>query len=166
MKIGALLKDAHSGFYLEKDFIPCTFEMIDNDFYLINTSIEYVKYLYKKLNKINGIQINEILKLAKKVTHYETEEWFIFNFLTNLKDLNFLKMIGVVANDNNFVNYTFENCSKSIKVIKSDNSKLATNYKIRAQNYEVKLKDNIKYIRYTSCKEDKNYSLENFLSGC
>ena len=156
LKLFALFKDAHA-FYDGTDFnyvSGMTIKLINKDFYIKCDN------KFKKIKKINGYDIDEIVKRLKEIISYEVESW-AYGKISRwyLYSPKAMEMIDCGLNENKIV-YQCEDGQEVIAFVSNEKQ----NFQNSKPLYERKFYDNnVLYIRYSSCSNMKDYPFKEFV---
>ncbi len=157
LKLFALFKDAHTQYCGVKfNYVKASITLIDKDFY-----IKHDGHL-KKIEKINGNPIEEVVEKLKELIPYEVETWAYNRALQMMYCPKAMKMIDC-GDAYDKIKYYCENGEEIVaKLPTPEESKVQF---VQKPFYESeKLNDDeILYIRYRVCADMKDYSFAKFV---
>lgn len=165
-RLVASIKDAHTSFiFPTKRFIPLKFYYFNDGIYIINTSKEYENLLFKKVLSIEDMRIEKVLDELSTIISFENEYFFKAQSMKYLQIVEVLYGLLIVDNMEK-IKITLEDGEYEILTEFIDNI-VYTNKKIPIYaKYDYKnlwfefLKSGELYIKYNSCKEYEDRSIE------
>jgi len=171
LPIFATLKDTHSGIFPSTKRLPVVFEWVNDGYYLIVTPVTFETCLGKKLISINNIDLKDFINLAQKYITFDNEDKRIvevsvvfrnpvlINFLTN----NNATKITFGFEDNLIAEIEINPLEELRQISITRYYNVSLPFLISKTNYEQKIINDLLYIRYSRCKEDTNYPINNFI---
>lgn len=161
----ALLKDAHTSLTLTTNYyeIPTKFKLIENKVYIVNTNELDKEALFKEVIFINNTPIDMFIKNLEQYISYETDAFKNNQLGKLLSNPSLLKRLGLIDIDT--YNIIYNNDGKSNYIQYSYNELLDSGFNQEEKFYDFKYIEEQKalYIKYRSCKEDKNYKIADFI---
>ena len=146
-------------------FYPLKLKFINNELFIIDCPDNMQEHKYKKIEKINGIDINQIINEISESTCYLTDNWLysmIEYKLSNNVDIKSLPSV----NPNDDIVFNVEGCDVNISKIcepkkekneydspisyNVDADIMKIDYRICKENYEGQISDIIKEIENTT----------------
>jgi hypothetical protein len=183
MKTIALLGDAHANLsYAKFRNYPFYLYWLDDGLYLVTTTVGHMSVLKKRLTKVAGMPIDDVIGKIHPFISHDNEYWIrhvIWNYITN-PDL--LKYAGV-AKSADECEFTFEDDAGRQETVKSMPITISRDTKwIGDPTYEKKMEENpplyyqgrynyffqaipesnVMYVNYKRCVENKDYSFITF----
>lgn len=157
LKLFALFKDAHTLYCgVKYDYVKAFITLVDKDFYIKHDGH------FKKIEKINGHKIEEVVEKLKELIPYEVETWAYNRAIQLMYCPKAMEMIDCGLNKNQIL-YICENGEEIV-------AKLPTPEEAKVQFsqkpfYESKKfsNDEILYVRYRVCADMKDYPFEKFV---
>lgn len=159
-RIVAAIGDAHTSvLFPVNKYLPVKFYCFDDGVYIIRVSETYKELLYKKVEYIEGIPIDEVLSDISNIISHENE------FLLKAQSAKYLQAVDVlyglyICDDKEEVKIRVGGRSVSLKTVSADKlnymetAKLPIYAKNNYNNYWFeKINDEV-YIKYNSCRED------------
>ncbi|MDP5275977.1 S41 family peptidase [Chengkuizengella axinellae] len=162
------------GYFIDEKY-PFDFYWFDEGIFVRNTTKEYEEALYTKLVKLNGIEINHVIKQVSSVISYENEYWLKKKIPSYLLIPEVLYGLGIIEDMNKKTSFSFENEEGEVLdliVSKIDNPNFVIKnelnplfYQNKDQNYwfEYLPKTKIVYIQYNQCMEMKEMPFDHFV---
>ncbi len=158
LKLFALFKDGHT-FYdaIKFDYVKAEITLIEKDFYIKHDEN------FKKIEKINGHKIEEVVEKLKEFVPYEVETWAYSRIASGLiYSPKAMEMIDCGLNKSQII-YDCENGEKVIAKMptleeKKQQSKRKPFYESKKFN-----NDEILYVRYRVCADMKDYPFAKFV---
>ena len=165
-RVVASIKDAHTSLvFPARRFIPLKFYYFNDGVYIIDTTKNYENLLFKKVIAIENVSIEEILKELYNIISFENEYFFkaqsmkylqIVEVLYGLLIVDYMDKIKITLE-----NGEYEVLPVSIDELNYTNSKLPLYARRSSENLWFKYLDNEElYIKYNSCRESGNKSIE------
>lgn len=167
-KIVALIGDAHTSIaFPANKFLPLKFYQFKDGVYIIKSNEKYKDLLYKKIEAINNIPIDEVLKELETMISYENEHYL------KAKSMKYMQVAEVlygllIVDDIDYINitvdgkeYDIETCSP-LDIIYINEDKIPFYAKNENDNlwYEYLNEKNEMYIKYNSCRNNGEKSLD------
>lgn len=165
-RVVASIKDAHTSLvFPARRFIPLKFYYFNDGVYIIDTTKNYENLLFKKVIAIENVSIEEILKELYNIISFENEYFF------KAQSMKYLQIVEVlygllIVDDMDKIKITLENGEYEVLPVSIDelnytNSKLPLYARRSSENLWFKYLDNEElYIKYNSCRESGNKSIE------
>lgn len=153
--------DCHTTVRTKRSFLPFYLKMFNDGIYIIKTSKENQELLYSKLESINGILYQELIKRLENVISYSTEEWRKSCIEIELTELN--SLLSILENNDkdqkiNMIFTTLNGEQTSLVFGEDENNEDVV---LAEENCTFKVFDNTIHYIYNSCsKEDENKILE------
>lgn len=166
-RVVASIKDAHTSFiFPARRFIPLKFYYFNDGIYIINTTKDYENLLFKKVIAIENVSIEEVLKDLYNIISFENEYLFKAQSMKYLQIVEVLYGLLIVDNMNK-VKITLENGEYEVLPVSFENliytnNKLPLYARKSSENLWFTYLDNKElYIKYNSCRESGNESIQN-----
>jgi len=166
MKLLAKLKDGHTELCPSTEFLgiknyPIKMKFFSDGYYLIKTSKEYERYLGKRVERINGKDMDEIEEIFSEIIPQENTESMKYYISSQLKEPVLCKYLGI--NDGGDLDITFGNGEDiSIKAV-DFNNELIDVQKTQIEKgmyWSKRLEDmDTLYFQYNKCEEDVEYPI-------
>lgn len=157
LKLFALFKDAHTLYCgVKYDYVKAFITLVDKDFYIKHDGH------FKKIEKINGHKIEEVVEKLKELIPYEVETWAYNRAIQLMYCPKAMEMIDCGLNKNQIL-YICENGEEIVvKLPTPEEAKVQFSQK---PFYESKKfsNDEILYVRYRVCADMKDYPFEKFV---
>ncbi len=170
--LAALLNDAHTAvvFWDCGYVVPMNFEFVEDKLYIVDTKEKHHQALFKEVLFINDIPIESFIKDLEQFISYETMAYKKFEIGQTLDNPALLKKLGLINDDTYKITYNNDGRIDNIefkykeKPIYDDMIKpmIYNQGKHRHYDYKHIIEHNALYIKYRSCREYKDYSMENF----
>lgn len=170
LSILSAIKDPHTSTYTNERRTPIYFEWVSDGYYPFIIPEDFEQFLGKKLIKVNGVDIKKFCKEEEKYTVFDNKEHKKTELARFLNDEYIIGYISKDTEDN--IKYTFEdNKTISLKAVDSNTPiKQTSIYRIEGNkylnmkyHYFVEKKDNTLYLKYTRCREDSEYPINELL---
>ncbi|MGL5648101.1 MAG: peptidase S41, partial [Clostridium sp.] len=164
-RIAAAICDAHTGVVFPvSTYLPVRFYIFEDGVYIINVSKDYEELLYKKVDCIQGISIDEVLMDISTIVSHENE------FLLKAQSAKYLQAVDVlyglcICDSKEEVMITVEGKEVSLKAVSMQDlcymecAKLPRYARDNHINYWFERVNDELYIKYNSCREDGVESL-------
>ncbi len=176
-EITASIGDAHTQVRFDSSQIfPFSFYWFQEGIYCVNTTQSYKNVLHKKLTKVNGIDINEVMIRLKHIVPHENEWHFRSQAVQSLIIPQVLN--GLYPSKKNEVEFTFADSSDGIHtitaipekttdiqgIVSQDSIDLPLYRRNRHKNYwfEYLPGDKALYVKYNVCANDPDLSFNGF----
>ena len=165
-RVVASIKDAHTSLvFPARRFIPLKFYYFNDGVYIIDTTKNYENLLFKKVIAIENVSIEEVLKELHNIISFENE------YFLKAQSMKYLQIVEVlygllIVDDMDKIKITLENGEYEVLPVSIDelnytNSKLPLYARRSSENLWFKYLDNEElYIKYNSCRESGNKSIE------
>jgi len=152
--------------------LPIRFELFDDGLFIIGVDESRKGFIGKKVIAINNIPLDKIYKRLEPLVSYENEFWLkrqIPDFINNTKILEYVNVIE----KSDLISFQLDNNESFDLSIQHRNSKIIyssilselTWLKNQHKNYWFDtLANDVLYIQYNKCSEDKKYSFEKFIT--
>lgn len=157
LKLFALFKDAHIFYEAVKyNYVKAAITLVGRDYYIKNNGS------FKKIEKINGHSINEVVIKLKELVPYEVDTWAYNKICKLIYSPKALQMIDCGLFKDKIV-YGCENGGEVLASVPSPKDIVMQSK--GKPFYESKLfeDNNILYIRYRSCSDVQDYPFEKFV---
>lgn len=164
-RLVASIKDAHTSLiFPAKMFIPLKFYYFDEGIYIIDTTKEYEKLLFKRVTAIEDMEIEEVLKEIESIISFENQ------YLFKAQSMKFLQIAEVLygmlitdAMDKVKITTeeeTYEVLTCSRQELVYTNNKLPIFWQRPLENlWFAFLEEEELYIKYNSCREQPGESI-------
>lgn len=165
-RVVAFIGDAHTSLiFPARRFIPLKFYYFNDGVYIINSTKDYENLLFKRVIAIEDMKIEEILKELYHIISFENE------YLFKAQSMKYLQIVEVlygllIVDDMNKVKITLDNGEYEVLPVSFENlvytnNKLPIYARKSFENLWFKYLDNEElYIKYNSCREIGNESIE------
>ncbi|MGL5149830.1 MAG: peptidase S41 [Clostridium sp.] len=158
-KIVASLRDAHTSLiFTGRSFLPLKFYYFEDGIYIINTTKKYENLLFKRVEKIENVGIDEVLSDLSSVISHENTQFFKGQSMKYLQIAECLYGL-LIIDDVSKINITIEGNVYEIETVGIDgleytNEKLPLYAKRSNENiWFTILEDKKLYIKYNFCRE-------------
>ncbi|MGG5461839.1 peptidase S41 [Clostridium sp. B9] len=166
-RVVASVKDAHTSMvFPARKFLPLKFYYFNDGVYIIGTTKEYENLLFKKVIGIEESSMEEVLKELFEVISFENEYFFkaqsmkymqIAEVLYGLLIIDHMDNIKITLEDG-----VYEVSTCSIEELVYTNKKLPRYARNSSHNLWFEILENGElYIKYNSCREQEDISIEN-----
>ena len=182
MKIFAAIGDEHTNInYFDGNRFPLKFYWFEDGIYVIDTIPEYNEIKECKLSKINGVDINKIVKEVANLIPNSNNQWVKYNTPSLLVAPNILYGIDIIDSKDKgtftFINNEDVEFSMDIKSSKADTiswiDKDSESLPLYMQNtdkfywFEYMTENNLIYYKHDVCRDQKenpfiDFSIELF----
>lgn len=159
-RIAAAVGDAHTTvLFPVNKYLPIRFYIFEDGVYIINVSEEYKDLLYKKVEYIGEVPINEVLEDLSNIISHENEFLLKAQLAKYLQAVDVLYGLYICDNKEN-VTITVEGKEVALKTVSQDElnyieiMKLPIYAKNNSNNYWFEEVNDELYIKYNSCRED------------
>ncbi len=172
--------DGHTDMWTDSEYetaLPIMIDEIENGYYIINASLKYEEMIGKKIETINGVNIDEIVEKLEKISNGESEYWRRAGAIDKLQLGYFYKLLGIENSDGDVVLindtevkllpmmlYISTNWSRDLKIGNMTNS-MAKGYYIYERPYDYEFLEDNKILRimFSSCNDEiEGYPLHDF----
>ncbi|MGL4873294.1 MAG: peptidase S41, partial [Clostridium sp.] len=159
-RIAAAIGDAHTSVVFPVNtYLPLKFYIFEDGVYIINASEEYRDLLYKKVECIEGISIDEVLMELSNIISHENE------FLLKAQASKYLQAVDVlyglcICDSKDEVMITVDLEEVSLKTVSMQDLRYIEGLKLpiyaryNSINYWLEEAKDELYIKYNSCRED------------
>lgn len=141
-------------------YLPIKLKYIDNKLYIIKTDEDNKDILYGEILSINNIPLKDLINEIDNMTAYSTLE-FLYSKIENIL-CNGFKLRSLPSIDSYTNEFDFE-ILKENKIIKRKLTKSNTKF-YQNNNYSYKIIDGIMYIVYSTCREDYEGQMLDFIN--
>lgn len=153
LKLFALFKDAHTNYYgVDFDFVNANVQNIGKEFFI------KIDNKFERIYKVNGFEIDDVVEKLKQLISYEVEPWALHR-MNIIKSPKALKMVEMGRADESIL-FETESGNKVLTTVSID-----SNIKNGAlkKNFEFKIIDDILCVKYSVCRDEKDYSFLEFV---
>jgi hypothetical protein len=162
----SLLNDAHTCVMLSSfnKKVPISFSIMEDKLYIVNIKESNSDALYKEVLFINDIPTNDFLSKLDSYISYETTAYRDFKRCELLNNPYVLECYELINSDIYSISYDNNGQIEDINFNYKEDSYENLVIPISDKKYDYKVIEdyNTLYIRYTSCKEEDNYSMQEF----
>lgn len=180
-ELASLVNDSHTkislnSFYDNLLFLPFEKTQVKEGIMITKIDKKNENVLGGIITSINGIDINEIKNRLKPMISYDNEVYLNTNFLSYFYIYDILKYYNIVNSPKDItIDVKIDDKIETIKVDALNNKQLSetefvtlnlkdniTSFNSDKIYFYKKLNDDVLYIQYNSCREDKNLSMKTF----
>ncbi len=152
MKLFSLFKDAHTRYFVKNKTLSNKLIFKDDKLYVLSNSH------YLQIISINGIEVEKIYNEFAKLVCYETKEWKNKQVEIAFNSKYYYEMIGIkgeltaLLRDSSSITLKEES--------KEEKEKRCREFK----PYSYEIMDEVLYLRYSACRDDKDILFSDFVS--
>lgn len=158
LKLFALFRDAHTSYYaVDFAFVEGQVILVGKDFFIRDGDH------FKKIKKVNGHDIEKVVKKLKELVNYEVETWAYYQIASKLiYSPKAMQMIDCGVSDREIV---FTCGNNETIVAKLPDPKAEKQEPKRKPWYESSkvCDDKVLYVRYRRCRNMEDYSFAQFV---
>ena len=141
--------DSHTlAYFYNSEYLPVILKVIDDHVYIIDSSESLKEYRGMEIKKINGIDIEQIIKELDSIKCYASRDYFNIQIEGCLTSVEVLRSLPSIGNTNTL---TFSDDNKELNF---DNiEEFSINY--NDLNYKTEVIDDTLIFTYNSCNDEE-----------
>lgn len=151
--------DCHTTVRGKHQFIPIMLKMFEDGIYVVKTNGNNDDLLYSKLESINGISYQELIKEMESIISFGTEGWRKSCIENGLCELNTLLSLPSINSEKKKVNLVFTTLNGEKRILEFKDGDETEELVPHKENCSFEVIDNTIHYIYNSCSREDSEKL-------